>query len=589
MSKIVEKVSIVFGFLTLFFPAFVLLNLNRGLDLTDTGFYYLAIQNHPDVMSGPTLFGSIWSILPLPEKFHMHRLAVLGFLWLSAGFLANTLFSLYGDFKQRLCRYSMIALSIGAISTFYTWWLPDPSYNSITLILIPAVLALAFKITRSLKIMRQTPQWSSFWLGLLLPALGLTRPQSAVLLGPCLLVFVLIFARPDWRQICRTSFYVMLGTGTLILILAVFVEPITVSWGRLYTGYVDRGILEIDRSPGKAFFQFMENAKRIVVNKWPLTLGLIGGFLLRNGAENAYVKKRKDLKYAGEFLVASVLVFASILFVSETSGSQKLSLTNIAHFVFPLVLGMMILLLIGIACGVFTKRTDKLETDVALLLIIVALVAQVILSGNQWLKFSGWFAFYFLMTIIFYTKFRSPSETNWTFLSVIIVILAVQFAAFKQATQNPYGLRDNLFAQSILTPISSDRNILKLDQETHDFLTAFEEGRDRIAELNEPPVVIDASGRFPMLIHYLGGRPTRWPWLMSTHPGSKNMIEQSLSSLSHNQRSKAWIIVAPDWRRSHDLGILEKWGIDVTQGYISISKSYSPTIKSEVWLLAPKL
>lgn len=589
MSKLLERASFILGFLALIYPAYILLHLNRGLDLTDTGFYYLAIQNNPDVMSGPTLFGSVWSVLPLPESFHMHRLAVLGLLWLSAGFLANTLFNLYGNAKQRLDRYAITALSIGAISTFYTWWIPDPSYNSITLILIPTVLALALRITSELQLKQQVPKWTSVWVGVLLLALGLTRPQSAALLSPAMLMFVLFFARPTWRQIYLTGAFVMLGAGAFLLSMAIFVEPTSVSWERLLTGYVDRGILELERAPGAAASQFKEQAMSIVANKWLWILGLIGGLMLRNGAVRPRMKRQANVKSAGDLFVALILLFASVMFVNETLKIEKFNLTNIAHFVFPWILGLGVTALSGIISGLLLSREENFEKDVVLLLIIFGLIAQVVLTGNQWLKFSGSFAFYLLMALIFYAKFRTPTESNWSFLSVIVVVLAVQFAAFKQSSQNPYGLNKNLRAQTVPTQIGSDRNILKLDQGTHDFLVAFEEGRGRIAELSKAPVIIDTSGRFPMLTFHLGGYPTRWPWLMSTHPGSKNMIENSLSSLSPEQLEKAWIIVAPDWRRSHDMTILEKYGINASAGYSIISKSYSPAIKSEVWLLAPEL
>ena len=183
--------------ISLFF-VFILLQLcHRGIDLTDEGFYLNWIANPWLYKSSATQFGYIYHPLyqVLGENIVLLRQAdmmiMLGLSWILCVQLLRIIFPRI-ELNTGYPLFYLYSLAFGLATSIFIffgsiWWLPTPSYNSLTMEAAIIISIGLLQLTdNSLRITGYVILGFGYWLAFM------AKPTAAILLGFFSLLYLLL-------------------------------------------------------------------------------------------------------------------------------------------------------------------------------------------------------------------------------------------------------------------------------------------------------------------------------------------------------------------------------------------------------------
>ncbi len=578
----------------LILPLSALYYLGRGMDVSDTGHYYTAIRHLADVKMMSTQFALVWKLLPLPDNIYVNRL-MLFVLLIGSGaamFMQAGRSVLAPASSLPLQNWLLASVGGGGAAIYYYYWLPDPSYNSVGLVLMALVLGAVFALVKLVNVQSWQFRGAAMLAGFSGLALSFTRPVSAlILLTISALLFLLLAERP-WQKLLPLAVFTLLGAALFFALVQVFIEPINITWERLQGGMQKREILGINRLVGKGFAGF-SNEVSTALGKAPfgLFLAIIGGALAAPGvaarltnATHAYW-----LNLIGGLLGAAGLAYLSFNFWRETEGLGAVGLNHIAAL--SLNLGLIAVLSAGLAAALQTKPEWRHQflrlTLVCALLVLVSLSFSAFGTG-AWLRKSGIAGvFIVLACALIAVQMAKKGGVVWS-LGMAAALLLVMLGVRANMTQSPYRQSTPLAEQTAQTSIRGGRSMIRTDVATKAFFDALNAVADDMGPVGQRPILIDLSGRLPMVQYHMNARPPYTAWLLSAYDGSDAFFAHLVGRMSEEELARAWILDAPGYKYRLDPAPLAARGFDLQDDYRVAAKTMAPYIENEIVLLAPK-
>lgn len=572
------------------FPVFILFNLNRGLDVSDTGYYYNSITSYEEVRHSVTQFSIFWNLLPIPDTIWAHRVVMWLLLVLGGTAAALTTWSaVWPGIRRTLQERSVIgALGAGATCLYYFWWLPDPSYNSITLSLSLFLLAIALHTVRKLTDGRPSLGLVSV-AGFLIVGLAIVRPPSALLVGVTLSTVVLAH-RPALKLVWRISLAALGGMIAFVLLSSIVVEPFTTTLTRLIVGAVEGQVSEHDMASAISRLLAQAPAYRDIIlsNVW--TIALAAAALATTYIVKGNHRWAKTSRWISWLAVAGCLVLILEPLRVSITQLQALRLgavSPILLLLFSVASFSILLRSVFLLRGGFNYQIGVLLGAVVLFLAL--LYAQIFGSGTgdllaRW-TLVGVFAFLVIGLSL------TPADGRFRLspgpVLGVVALLTLQGTSWIAATQNPYRLDGALSAQSYRTEIRGGASVLYLDRRSHDFFTDLDAARTRLASLDYRPVLINLSGATPIIAYHLDMKLPGTPWVIGGYYWSQDHFENLLDQLPPEELCRAWVLTAPESRRAVDLAPLLERGLEIDTEYELVTTAYAPYPGATLQLFAP--
>ena len=570
------------------FPVLIGINLHRGLDMTDSAFYLLSISENSQVYATTTQFGTVWGLLPFRENILLLRWSNFLLLCTAGSFAATSVFKLYRpDIKEQIIPTTFLSLwGAGSTLLFYSFWLPDPSYNTLALALNLGLIAAASQIIHNLRNGRPS-LWSIISAGAMIFALGLTRPPSALFTGVTLVILVLLLGRPNWNTVLRLMILSVVGAVLMTILLSITVEPIWITIGRMQAGVAASA--EIGNSTPVAIKWADMRGRMFGVWKddW-LWISLISaiGLLLPHPIKD---RKAIVIKWALYILAGLGLVGLMVPLLHKLRVNKVATLYDISEPLCSLITATFIIAIVRLILAIKRpNRQPAVTTLFTVTAIVPIILGQVFGTGNSWFPFAGLYA---VLPLLMFGFILCSVEKDSKFTPMIGALVAVtlvfQATVWVRASQNPYRLNGTLADQTIRTSIRAGRSHLSLDKPTHDFLTQLEVVRPKLDALPERPLLIDLSGITPLTAYHLDMDIPGTPWLLGGYEWSAKLLEFQVDKIETARLCRAWILLSENSSGAIDPAPLLRRGLDLSNGYKTELIVATPYKSVPVQLVSP--
>jgi len=574
----------------LILPVMILLNLHRGLDVSDTAFYHMSLAEREQMDSLTTQFGVVWGLLPFEENILFLRWVNYIALISSGAYAFISAFKVFEIDEAPNTKFLIFLGLFGAGSTslYYIFWLPGPSYNSLALALNLGLIGTAAALVHRLRNKRSIfiITMSS---GAMIIALTLTRAPTALFTGVSLCTFVLALARPSFRTTFKIIGASMLGGTIFLLLTSVLVEPFWITFERILAGAKltnDIGFTPPLGLKSKILYQH-------AIKNWRADwLFILLASLVGIADLNLKTAKiRKLLRISS--LVLAVIGVGRIIWPTLMTIASDINVTVVdVSKTAASVLGASFLIAL-LRFDSSSEKGDRRNAAVLCLLILALTaisVGQVFGSNNNWFQFSGAFPVFSILALtLALCAGRAQRGVNYRFGILCLVGLPLQFAVWKAASEVPYRLPGELNEQVVRTEIRGGKSVLWLDMTTHDFLGELDSLRPKIDALSERPILINLTGGTPMVAYHLDLDVPGTPWMLGGYKWSDEFLRYHIDQIDPVKLCKAWIVIAENSPKALPLKSLSDKGIDLTNGYTVHSITRAPYLNMPIEIFTPDI
>jgi hypothetical protein len=483
--------------------------LDRGFDFTDQSFYLMSIQRPADYKLAYGLWP--YALHPLYELAGASAATLqrLGALILVAFGLATGLVILNrAKLNWRQASGMQIVVVCAALPlSYYTLWIPTPSYNWFALIgglaLFNAILLLH---------QPASTKASAVWAAIAGSLAIFSRPHNAIAYGALYLLataFVLPTMQARMTQIAWAA-----GTTVLAGLAVALFLPV---------GVIISQIREYNAIFGMSHpvqYSFMDEQWKFWVDAkaWrlaPIVFAVVM-FMRRGG--------RRIPRSLTIVLVAIAL--AGVLVALLGQGSSKSGIR-------AAVIAFAALTLAGL------KKT--IDGQSIKLLAVATLIpwAATLGSANpihpQLALFVGlWIAVAFACFIL------AVQNTDIAITAASAIALGVSFLDINLGFASPYRLAGSLATQMVPTQIGWGSE-LKLDGKTSAFITTLRDTA-RQGGFCKGGTAIDLSGALPGAVFAIDGQMPIFPWLFGGYSFSNHFAEEYLKQLGPERLRQSWLI-----------------------------------------------
>jgi hypothetical protein len=591
-SRVAEALGL---FLCLAMSTWILVFLPRGLEFSDTGFYYNSIFNLHDIDMQTTQFAVPLHLISFVESIFVHRVIVLiGLLGCAYAFVrAGHEYLVRARVAGWMWRVRYGALASLIVVPFYMIWVPDPSYNSLGFTMILTLFALAFRITTRFAGSATKCRTEFILAGITVCVLFLARPLAPAVVALAIVPLFLLSARPTLPEIVGAAGWCVAGALGYVLVQAILIEPPWVTVERIQGGLQRRELLARGAVLSNGFESFKTTFSTLFSIYWATLIPFVGALAL---VLSQQVLPRRWRGYSG--LVVLAALFLGLIIVQVRHVDLMAAMTqpwqaalDNQPLSFALIVVATISVALAAAAGLLQRADLRLWLRECVLLAVGLTVCIAAFFGSA----SGWiaqFSFYSgtILAIIMLVAFNQPGSASRAahVMLLFLMILAV-FPFLKNAYQFPYRLPSSLGQQTEAAPAGRGLAMIRVDPETESLLADIVEARQRFPEGDLAPAIVDLSGRLPLISMLMNASLSRSPWVISAYPGSQELFDYTYVSIDEGTLRCAWILESPDWLYSLDPGVLETRGLDFPGDYELITESWSDYIQSPILLWAPRM
>jgi len=583
------------GLALLWLPLSVLVNLNRGLDVSDTGHYYVSLYHFADIRMMSTQFPLVWKLIPHPDNILVNRLLV--FVLLMGSSAALFLLATKAVMRETLLptqKWLLACAGAGGGAIYYYYWLPDPSYNAIGVILMALILAATFGVTQIEDIKSWRFRGAALLAGYGGLALAATRPVTAlVLVGLCVLLY-LILARHSWPRLWRLAVFAVLGAVLFFVLVQIFIEPLHTTLARIEGGLLKRQIVGIGRMASQSYgYAKDELDTALHMARWALFLATLGGTLAAPGIVErfAFIHQIKTswLRLAGALIGAAALIRFQVIFWNDTQGLNAATLEHISYYLLNLgLVAVFTSLLSALLATDSAMRWHYARLSGVCLLMVLGTQSFSIFGTGLWITNAALAAvFTVLACVLAAIQLGRNSGILWALAMTSALILPMVATRTTMVT-HPYRLETPLAAQTQKTSIRGGRSTLRLDPLTKAFFDRLSAVANEMGPVGQRPILIDLSGRLPMVQYHLQARPAFTPWLLSAYKGSDAFLAHVIAQMSDEELARAWILDAPDYKHRLNPAPIEARGHNLARDYRTVTTAMAPYIKTDIVVLAPR-
>ncbi|MDQ7077606.1 MAG: hypothetical protein Q9M45_07175 [Robiginitomaculum sp.] len=578
------------GLMFLWLPLSVLVNLNRGLDVSDTGHYYASLYHFTDIRMMSTQFPLVWKLIPHPDNILINRLLVFALLMGSSA--ALFLLAAKAVMRETLLpiqKWLLACAGAGGGALYYYYWLPDPSYNAIGVILMALVLGATFALTT----IENTRTWPFRGAAMLAGFAGLglaaTRPVTAMAMALICALLYFMLARFSWQRLTQLILFVVLGAVVFFVLVQVFIEPLPVTLERIQGGLQKREILGTNQLVAKGFSLLRKEITIIrQTAPWALLLASLGRALTAPGVANRFAKA-PWLRLGGAAMGAIGLIWIQIIFWQQSQALVQVPLDKLTYYLINL--GLMAILS-GVFAGALAPHKDTRRLYWRLagvgVLLLLATLSLTIFGTGYWIRKAGIASvFVVLACALMALHMARGAGYIWALAMVSALILPIM-ATRSTMVKHPYRLETPLAAQTQKTSIRGGHSTVRLDPLTKAFFDHLSTAAKKMGPVDQRPILIDLSGRLPMVQYHMQARPAFTPWILSAYKGSDAFLAHVIAQMSDEELARAWILDAPGYKHRMNPAPIKARGHDLARDYRIVTTAMAPYIKTDIVVLAPR-
>jgi len=517
---------------------------HKGLDFSDEGKYLLDAK-HPDSSAGLiTHYGYVYHFLFSLVNYDVGLFRFFNF-FITFGLAATTTSFIlkYLDLIQKQYSYLSINLAIisGIVSLTYfsVYWLPTPSYNSLTfqsmMICLTAISRFFYEIKGQITL--PTLIFASFSFALLF----LAKPPAFLMLLFISTLILKITNRINYKDFCY--FLALLSLWLFLFsyliyrnIFGIFQSVMEGIWyaQRLSATYSTQSQLSLDLPPKSIWLAILCSLNVLLVF-------YVGNKYLRNVAINFWVL----------LIVSTILVFVISQFqerIFETLGNSFLILIT---FVF-----------ISLAIDKIDYQRLIGVNKLVWVILILPFVCAVGTNNDIWIQGSMNFYFLYLFGLFFLLHFKPNFFLDQRSYLMLILVMVMSLCSITSIADKPYRQ---------ISPLSANNSELNfpnaLDgiQVTEDVALRIREmlSEMKLAGFESGTPVIDFSGQSPASLFIAQAIPVGDSWLIGGYEGSNAFAIEKLSEVNCNQLRTSWLLIEVGGPRSlnHQL-VLNQLGLD---------------------------
>lgn len=526
-----------------------------GIDLTDEGFYLNWIATPFNYSVSHTQFGYIYHPLYQLLGESLIRLRQADFLILlslSTLVCHTTLKFLFRDhltsFKP-LWRY-MLSFSMGIIIFCFFgawWWIPTPSYNSLTLeALLIATLSFIHILDKPKKITGWCFLGISWWLAFM------AKPTTAV----ALILYTTLLLLPIEKTLWKKYLLSTITTLTLLSISALIIDHgLSAFILRLYHGVNVMTLLY-----GGNAFEFISTSYFLNDNLLIFVFLSIAGitFLVTSTSTPALIRV--------QFILFIVLAYAIWVVIGQRGLVYPAPAPALNLWFFAVPVGASLaFLLIKKEQPTKALVANKQLLKLFLLLIALPYIFAIGTRGNIWTTAMRMGIFWFLAPLpllaIKSSKNISVMQSllSLTFCGLLITTLLTQYSM-----SFPYRQSQSLFDQKQTFEVENQQGKVTSRLIVSDQDKAYLEKMKTSAKqhgFHPGEAMIDLTGAFPSVLYLLGANPIGAPWYIAGFIGSTEFTIATLSETPCQQLTQAWLLTSLNGIEKYDPRILRPYGL----------------------------
>ncbi|MGN6535505.1 MAG: hypothetical protein ACTHKQ_07215 [Mesorhizobium sp.] len=553
-------------------------HLDIGLDISDAGFYLLSYDQPNDVYVQTTLFGVIWDLISPFRGIVANRLYAVFFVQFAFASLAIALCSHFGF---RGGQSVIIAVLIGVAGSLHylASWLPDPNYNLLNIIFITFTwTAFFFLLTacrKSERAFRPAIAAWAFVIGALIVAGLLIKITSAALMGLTIVATYFWFDRHNLsvRRVGGLAVSSAGGISVLVCVLTLFgFSPLRV-------------------------YETMMDGYAVVKLLIPGTLGFAEPIY-------AYWTEMSYLSVFALFYIGAGILLAVGLYCDK-------SLTSNARILLSLVAG------IGFAAAIVYMNAFRPTPEfingcfwAAAILVMASaplappggrskIVLLVLLAPLSLFIFTygtgtGWAGQFTISAGLAWAPIGTalvalPRNARSILLTPILVLLTFGLlAAGDRAYLVPYRMGVSMDGITESVPAGPYDDKLKVPSDLVPFYERLAAVQPMVQALDYRPMLIDMTGRAPIVAYLLGAKIPRTPGIFGGYEGSYAAFDLIVAKIDSVELKRAWVLQSDNYEERFPNVLLTKRGLTFPDDYEKITKIPIPYINSTGTLYAPK-
>ncbi|ARQ57003.1 hypothetical protein Kim5_CH00896 [Rhizobium sp. Kim5] len=532
---------------------------NRGIDLTDEG-YYLAWISDPWIFSGEaSQFGYIYHPVYLLVNGNIALLRQLNLLavFMLAAILAHIALSRLRRPHSAIFRYySTMTLSLAIASTsliFFQIWIPTPSYNSLA---FQALLIAGIGL-----LLAEEDRWKMsgwFLIGIAVWLAFMAKPTTAVILA---LIIAMYFIEAPRERFLPA---VLAATATIILILLFALSvhgSITAFFDNLNEG------ASFARSIGGSSSYSIGSVIRLDIRiPGPRALLLIVTTCVVLTATFLLSRSQAERVFAGLTSIATLAgLFFAIVF--------NIPILKPSNF-FALQLWAVPAAATASIIAAFLRGNTKWLPGKCILPLCLGMFPLAYTFGtmsNYWASGASAGFFWVIAGVLLLRNYPNithvflPLAAYGQLLTILVVLLALQY---------PYRQLWPINLQTEPVSLASGAQLLL----SADAATYFKELHSAAAAsgfMRGDPV-IDLTGQSPGALFTMGAKPVGRAWIIGGYAGSEATARKALQRVGCREISNSWLLTEPNGARSLQLSILGELGINVQTDYVSVASINLP-------------
>lgn len=560
---------------------FISTRLDAGVDITDTAFYLISVSRHAQIIAQVTLFGALWDSISPFASIYWNRILALILI------VASSLYLSWGATKYLTSAPGLQSiLLVGplcatAALAFYNFWLPDPSYDLINLVLVSTVLGSFFQLI-DLFGNGKTPTAR----GVVLPitilgaaglSLALVKVTTAALLAPPLVIFLLLTA----RHVTAARVWITSIGGALagmvvpvLLLMSVGLYPAKAVNVLLEGFYVARMITD-------PHFNVLDSLRTYTANIQSVIQGnryLLVSFMMLGVLSAAAVPRTGIISTVRPWVrgCQAAMLIAAIVILSFDGASPQIRLTLIG--------------LLAQLAAIYSIGTGQFKADIrgrALFVVGITAYGQVAYCFGTNSPWSNLLSLATLLALVPAAVFFGALARSNVIYALALIGGSAQITAIS-IERSPYRMNSTFSALTEVVEIGPNNEPFKVNPAFAPFYRNLENVRSQYFGRGDVPVLLDMTGRAPMAAYQLGAQIPGTAWTLAGYSGSSDFFRYFVSRLSEADRKSAWLLVPDSTHPGIPLDLLSDLGIDFPGHYVPVTEIPIPSVHGRAILYRPR-
>ena len=570
-NKILSSMSLVtlIGsvLLTISMIVWLIFRAQYGLDLTDESSYLNWIANPWIYKSSISQFGFIYHPLYLATQgdiAHLRQVNIIIIYILSwilfSVFLKNAINHDKTSSSQSILTIVLAAnfatTSFLYLSTFR--WLITPSYNSLTLeaLIITSIGALLAQKEKS---------YSSLFGWMLLGFGGwlcfMAKPSSAIALSIATGIYLLLSGKFNFKYI----FFAVATTIVFFLLSAWGIDGSLTSFFKRHTsGLINMKLMGVDTPLLRFDFFSLSKSEKYVLIVNTFLLVVISYFTTSKNKYLAII----SLSTLSMIVIFGFLIIANI--VPTFFTVHDYAIIQITAVPFSAII---------LAClflkREFLRKIDRTHWSQLLYFMSIPYVLAFGTSNKYWMQ-SQLASFFWLLGSLVILIPAIANKMRWNILLTLAVgAQIITIITLQLAMEFPYRQNAPLYQMNSKTEIGKDHAQLIFSKDTSNFYKNIQEiAKEAGFKPNTP--MLDLTGNSPGLLYILGAKAIGQAWMIGGYKGSDQLAIASLSTVSCDDISAAWLLIEPKSNNKLSPEILNQFEINIEKAYTRAAEISMP-------------